>query len=116
MEAWDYVSQFGHRKDALCERKEEIWVKTWLPERKIETKVLQSMMKEAYKDELDQLIRKVPSLTEADDKTAEKEVEIVSKEVVDGAPPLTKTGAALDAEPESNEYSTELLQNLYKCR
>ena len=27
MEAWDYVSQFGHRKDALFEREEEIVVK-----------------------------------------------------------------------------------------
>ena len=60
------------------------------------------MMKEAYKDELDQLILKVPSLSEADDKTAEKEVEIVAKEVVGGAPPLAETGAALDAEPESS--------------
>jgi hypothetical protein len=72
------------------------------PEKKIEMKVLRSMMKEAYKDELDQLILKVPSLSEADDKTAEKEVEIVAKEVVGGAPPLAETGAALDAEPESN--------------
>ena len=30
MEAWDYVSQFGHRKDALFEREEEIRVKKWL--------------------------------------------------------------------------------------
>ena len=73
-------------------------------------------MKEEYKDELDQLIRKVASLTEANDKTAEKEVKIVAKEVVGRAPPLAETGAALDAEPESNEYSTELLQNLHKCR
>jgi len=102
MEAWDYVSKFGHRKDALFEREEEIRVKKWLPEKKIETKVLRSMMKEAYKDKLDQLILKVPSLSEADDKTAEKEVEIVAKEVVGGAPSLAETGAALDAEPESN--------------
>ena len=27
MEAWDYVSQFGHGKDALFEREEEIVVK-----------------------------------------------------------------------------------------
>ena len=102
MEAWDYVSQFGHRKDSLFERKEEIRVKTWFPEKKIETKVLRSMMKEAYKDELDQLILKLPRLSEADDETAEKEVEIVAKEVVGGAPPLAETGAALDAEPKSN--------------
>ena len=59
-------------------------------------------MKEAYKDELDQLILKLPSLSEADDKTAEKEVNIIAKEVVSGAPPLAETGAALDAEPESS--------------
>jgi hypothetical protein len=41
-------------------------------------------------------------LIEADDKTAEKEVKIVAKEVVGGAPSLAETGAALDAEPESN--------------
>ena len=41
-------------------------------------------------------------LTEADDETAEKEVEIVAKEVVGGAPRLAETGAALNAEPESN--------------
>ena len=41
-------------------------------------------------------------LIEADDETAEKEVKIVAKEVVGGAPSLAETGAALDAEPESN--------------
>jgi hypothetical protein len=60
------------------------------------------MMKEEYKDELDQLILKVPSLSEADDETAEKVVEIVAKVVVGGASPLAETGAALDAEPESS--------------
>ena len=50
-------------------------------------------------------------LIEADDKTAEKEVKIVAKELVGGAPPLAETGAALDVEAKSNEYSTELLQN-----
>ena len=41
-------------------------------------------------------------LIEADDETAEKEVNIIAKEVVSGAPPLAETGAALDAEPKSN--------------
>ena len=65
-------------------------------------KVLRSMLKEEYKEELDQLFPKVPGLTEADDETAEKEVNIVDEEVVGGAPPLAETGAALDAEPKSN--------------
>ena len=58
------------------------------PEKKIEMKVLR--------------IPKVPVLTEADYETAEKEVNIIAKEVVSGAPPLAETGAALDAEPKSN--------------
>ena len=44
MEAWDYVSQFGHQKDALFEREEETRVKKWYCD-------LIEMMKVAYKDE-----------------------------------------------------------------
>ena len=43
MEAWDYVSQFGHQKDALFEREEETRVKKWYCD-------LIEMMKVAYKD------------------------------------------------------------------
>ena len=72
------------------------------PEKKIEMKVLRSMLKEEYKEELDQLIPKVPVLTEADYETAEKEVNIIAKEVAGGAPSLAETGAPMDAEPKSN--------------
>ena len=72
------------------------------PEKKIEMKALRTMLKEAYKEDLDQMFPKQPSVTEADDETAEKEVNIIAKEVVSGAPPLAETGAALDAEPKSN--------------
>ena len=67
------MCHIGHRKDALLKKGKSESKRDCRRENR--TKVLQSMMKEAYKDELDQLIRKVPSLTEADDKTAEKEVE-----------------------------------------
>ena len=72
------------------------------PGNKIALIPLRMMLKEAYKEDLDQLFPKQPTVTEADDETAEKEVNIIAKEVVSGAPPLAETGAALDAEPKSN--------------
>ena len=72
------------------------------PGNKIALIPLRTMLKEAYKEDLDQLFPKQPTVTEADDETAEKEVNIIAKEVVSGAPPLAETGAALDAEPKSN--------------
>ena len=47
-------------------------------------------------------------LTEADDKTAEKEVKIVTKEVVGGAPPLARTlgSRVLTFDPDSKVAST----------